>query len=455
MRLSRLLPILFTVPALVVGVGLIFHTSFDPTVLGKYSTGYFIVLLAWWLMATPLVYLFWRFLFGTQHVRLSGGRQGAVRPLPKILLAIALVAVAHSVIESRLDRGIRRGTGTGRDRFHPFLQNTPGPESETLHTNAWGFRGDEITREKPPGTIRIFVLGGSTVFCGRTPYEQTHAALLQQMLRERHPDVIIEVLNAGADWHTSQHSLIKFLTYVQDFDPDILIVFHAINDLVRSFVPDLFGRDEYAPDYRHYLGPTTNLVRSEVRWALVETRFGHWFSDFRKERVRVKPAVYEAGAGDLTMFFPRAREIEVSTWASLPSFTRNMTDLVRAATDKGVGVVLASQPSLYHEGMNDAEREVIWFPLANQQGGTRPSIASMIAGMRAFNDASRAIARDHGVTYVDLESMVPRTLEFFTDDVHYTPAGCECIAGAFAEAFRQARLIEQVLAARRGEDGTP
>lgn len=455
MKPSRVLAILLTLPALVIGVGLFFHTSFDPTVLGKYSTGYFFLLLAWWLIVTPLVYLFWWFLFGTQSVRLSGGRSGAVKPLPKILLAITLIAVAHSVIESRIDRGIRRGSGTGRDRFHPFLQNTPGSELEILHTNTWGFRGDEITREKPPGTIRIFMLGGSTVFCGRTPYEQTHAALLQQMLRERHPQVTIEVLNAGADWHTSQHSLIKFLTYVQDFDPDILIVFHGINDLVRSFTPDLFGRDAFAADYRHYLGPTTNLVRSETRWALLETRYGYWFSDFRKERVRVKPAVYEAGAGDLTMFFPKAREIEVVSWASLPSFTRNMRELVQAAQRKGILVVLASQPSLYHEGMSDEEREVIWFPLANQQEGTRPSVDSMVAGMKAFNDASRAVAREFGVPCVDLESRVPRTLEYFTDDVHYTPAGCARIAEAFAEAFEQFRLTEQVLADRRGEDGKP
>ena len=67
----------------------------------------------------------------------------------------------------------------------------------------------QSTADKPANTYRIFVLGGSTVFCGRLPYEQTHCALMQERLQAANPDVKIEVLNAGVSGDTSAGGLAR------------------------------------------------------------------------------------------------------------------------------------------------------------------------------------------------------------------------------------------------------
>lgn len=451
-RIVNLLAALLTLPALVLGVGFVFHTSLDPTVFSKYSTGYFIFLAAWWILVVPGAFLFGRFLFGTQTIHLPSGRDIAVRPLPKLLVAIMFVVVLGVAVDSKLERALRLGATTGSDHTHPFLQNIPKPNRPRLNTNEWNFRGDPIARIKPDGTYRIVVLGGSTVFCGRLPYEQTHAYLLQERLREDHPDISIEVLNAGADWHTSEHSLIKLLFHVQDFDPDLLIVYHGINDLCRSFVPDAFAHGEYRNDYGHYDGALASLLRpDETRWKLLNMRLGFWFSDLRCERVRVKAPGTDGEPRDQTMFFPKAEPIDVTHWPSLEAFRRNMRDLAAVARSKGIDVVMASQPYLYRADLTPAEREILWFPLAQQQDGEKPSIESMIRGMDRFNETSRAVARNAGVGFVDLEADISKTTEFFIDDVHYTPAACRRIAEAFARHIDEAELIERRMDSRESD----
>ena len=49
-------------------------------------------------------------------------------------------------------------------KVDPFtLEITPGQELSTITINNYGFRGDDITKEKPLGTYRIFMMGGSTM----------------------------------------------------------------------------------------------------------------------------------------------------------------------------------------------------------------------------------------------------------------------------------------------------
>lgn len=431
---------------MIIGVGLIFHTDFDPAIFGKYSGRYFALLCAWWLFAVPISYLFGRFLFGTQTVRLSGGREAHVRPRLKlgILFGIAVpgLFLFSWVVEARL----KETTATVHtDEFHPFLQNTPKPHRETYQINKWGFRGGDIEEEKPPGTYRIFMLGGSTAFCGDLPYDATHCGLLEKKLKERFPGRAIEVQNASTDWHTSQHSLIKLLMYVQDFEPDLIVVFHGVNDLMRGLSPDAFAAEmHYWPDYRHYYGPVANYVRprSAVR-SIFNMYFGYWFSDFRNDRVRVIGPDGEGVMGATMLFFPKTEEIRIRKWKSLPSFERNMRDLVAVAQAKGINVILASQPSLYREDLEAKELEVIWFPQSHHDDGERPSIESMARGMRECNEITERIAREAGATFVDLDSMLPRTLEYFYDDVHFTRKSNEIIAEAWLDAIVEANLIPE------------
>lgn len=428
--------------AIVAVSGFWFHTSpFGIAVFDKYAAPYFLSLCVWSAMAV-LAYPLCRALLTEQQVYVPYRGLVVLKPAKKILAvvlgAVALVGVGEIFLQRQYDVivGLRQKRLRG---FHPYLQLVPDPGDPVLHVNRWGFRGEDIERRKPPGAYRIFVMGGSTVFCEEVSFEDTHARLLEKKLRGRYPGRTIEVQNAGMHWYASQHSVMNLLFRVQDFDPDLVILYHAANDLYRSFSPRDYADGEFRSDYAHYLGPVARMVRTYaageagplVVRQTVRAFADKWFSDFRGE--------------------PPPRPVPVDEWRSLETFEDNLRQFVEIARSKGAQVVLASQPYLYHLDMAAPERAVIEFPSTLcEEDGEYPDTASMIRGMDAFNAASARVAAEASVPFVDLEARVPKTREHFVDDFHYTEAGNRIIAQAFFETVVSSGLLDDARTASAG-----
>jgi len=439
-RLARL----FTLPALILGVGFCFHTTFSPDVFGKYTWGYFAFLLGWFIVGVPLWYLCALFVFDTQTIKLPRGRVAYVRPRTKIILGLLVVLPGIALFDQLLQYRVRKHTlSYSSDKYHPYLQSMPRAGRSALQTNRAGFRGEEIELVKPAGTYRIFVMGGSTVFCGQEKWEDTHCRILELELRKQYPDVKIEVQNAGADWHTSMHAMIRFLYNVQQYQPDLVIAFHGINDMVRSLTPDDFAEPPYRDDYGHFYGPMTNYVRPHfTAFALLTQHADIWFSDFRKDRCRLDGPYGEGVKGATMYLFPKSTPIEINDWPSLVPYERNLRDFAALMKSKDIALIMGNQPHLYREDLSERDAEVLWIPQAHRFEGERPSVASMMRGMDRFNATSRRVAEELGVGFVDLDASVPKTLEHFYDDVHFTPKGDAAVASALRDHVVKAGLID-------------
>ena len=74
----------------------------------------------------------------------------------------------------------------------------PNQHSPTININNFGFRGSDISYEKPTDTFRIFVVGGSTTYgAGATSDSTTIAGYLQEYFDQANLSKKIEVINAG------------------------------------------------------------------------------------------------------------------------------------------------------------------------------------------------------------------------------------------------------------------
>lgn len=413
-------------------LGLALHTSEDPSILGRWSglqtSGMLLVVMALFAWK-PLVD--WcaradRLRLGGRSLVLSPGRKLALSCLVPALLLLGFEA-AFRARWTAWHADELRDPAKGRRAFHPFLQNALYPHPQPP-VNREGFRGEEIARQKPDGTFRVFLLGGSSVLAGRIPFEKTHARLLERGLRTRHPERRIEVQNAGNHWHTTQHSIIKYLFRIRDYDPDLVVVWHAVNDLLRSFVPDEYAVPPYRNDYGHYHGAVAKMVREHfdprpaplVRLYLAEGAAllaRDLYSD-----LRAPPALPE--------------EVEIARFRSLPVFAKNLEILADALARDGVPLVLGTQPCIYRENLPAAVRPRLWIKEELAREGNRvPSAASMARGMRAFNAATRALARRRGIPLVDLAAAVPRTWEYFLDDCHLSERGNRVVADALLAHF--------------------
>ena len=63
--------------------------------------------------------------------------------------------------------------------------------------------------------------------------------------------------------------------------------------------------------------------------------------------------------------------------------------------------------------------------------------------MARFNAAQREIALRHGARFVDLDALVPKDLDHFFDDCHFTDRGSRRVADEIFPTLRE-RALELV-----------
>jgi lysophospholipase L1-like esterase len=152
-----------------------------------------------------------------------------------------------------LSRILARMLGQGEliYRPHPYTLYELNPawrsHSGRSQHNALGFRGAEMSREKPPGRFRIVCMGESTTYCtGIDADDATYPARLAAHLKLLRPDRDIEVVNAGVGGYTSIENLLRYHFHVAPLSPDLIVFYYTHNDAHPRRFPVL------SRDYHEY-----------------------------------------------------------------------------------------------------------------------------------------------------------------------------------------------------------
>lgn len=403
-------------------------------ILGRYTAAYagFLVLL---ILPAPFLPAFVRFM-AKESIRLTrDGRKIKIAPGSKcaylaILIFVSLVAL-ESIIQIARAFGPQGKTKEYLIQFHPFLQVLP-DEMVYDGVNRDHFRGPDIPKAKSQA-YRIFCLGGSTTFNPFLKFEDSYPRQLERQLQEVRP---VELLNAGMSWYTSQHSLINYLIRIQEYQPDMIIVMHGINDLIRSFSPPRAAIGAYRSDYSHFLGPQADMIldldqqrQPTLADSLLLIRNSssffsrHFFRQLREERNEMEI-------------------VDVVSFSSLDAYQLRMRNLCEIALTHGVKVILVTQGFLYKDEMSAQEKAALRFARESANDGRRmASMRSLKRGMELFNEATRNLAREYKLPLVDIEKTLPKNLEYFVDDVHFTPKAARLIASAVKEKISTEGLL--------------
>jgi len=119
--------------------------------------------------------------------------------------------------------------------YAPILLFEPNQHFATHNINSHGFRGPEISLEKPENIFRIFVLGGSSLFgVGATSDENTIPGYLQKEFDKA--GLKVEVINAGIGYAESTTESYYIKNMLVDFNPDLFIIYDGWNDAVLDNV---------------------------------------------------------------------------------------------------------------------------------------------------------------------------------------------------------------------------
>ena len=112
----------------------------------------------------------------------------------------------------------------------------PNQYLETITINSDGFRGNEITKDNSTDKIKIFVVGGSTVFGWASSLDDTTIPGYLQKNFDQKSNYNVEIINAGIPnaWSFTELNLIK--EKILQFNPDIIIIYDGWNDVGKSTI---------------------------------------------------------------------------------------------------------------------------------------------------------------------------------------------------------------------------
>lgn len=321
--------------------------------------------------------------------------------------------------------------------WHPFLRSIPAPkvlwnEVEAgrrvdIVSNTLGLRSEEVAAQKPAGTFRVICVGGSVVYDTRVGFEDSWPNQLQKVLRQRYPNQVIEVLNAGIPARTSADSLVNIGLRLLALSPDVIVVLHGVNDQKPNRYPG------FKPDYSHwYQKPEPPSLRTHLnQWvdhslflAHVRWRFRNLANPWRLENWRGEPMV----------------RYDTVTQPGLDTYRRNLESIIGMCRMQKVEVVFATAGhsldgnSDWNPGMGTRN------PLVNYHDCL--TLKGIKDGFLKYNGVMRAVAASNDCVLVDLESLMPEGKDWYQDDVHYTPKGSLKVAGIFLDQIPWSRWVK-------------
>lgn len=317
---------------------------------------------------------------------------------------------------------LRTLANDGHQVFRPFpyagyvAKVQAGQEQDPTRPRDWRF-----AREKRPAVTRIACLGGSTTHAG-------YPWMLQQLLEER-TGAELDVMNWGVPAWTTQETLVNYVTTVQDYEPDVVIVHHALNDVPPRL------RHGFRGDYSHYRrtwrGPELGRVQ---RWWMLEsdlyaglvarnaTHFALGSYVFHGHGVRADAPAEDLPAG--TDFV----------------FRRNLSTLATLTRADGAALVLVTMPYDPEEAYRADGRKQAW-----------------AAGVDQHNAIVRELCAERGALLVDVaaeaEARPDAAARLFVDQIHTNRAGERLKVERIADALLAAGLVGDGGPALSGADG--
>lgn len=105
-----------------------------------------------------------------------------------------------------------------------------------MHINSDGFRGPNVSKRKPPGTIRIAFVGDSYTEAMQVPYKDTFASVAARTLAQcpllhgKH----VQALDFGVDGYGTAQELVTLRKQVWPFHPDIVVLAVFLGNDIRN-----------------------------------------------------------------------------------------------------------------------------------------------------------------------------------------------------------------------------
>jgi lysophospholipase L1-like esterase len=341
------------------------------------------------------------------------GRRFLVTHFPQLVLLVA----SCSIVLLAVDLALGPILAVVSDPMHgrrPGFEVTYRPQQAimrgvgpTAHVryNAWGVRGSDPPPR--PAAYRIVCIGGSSTACTYLDDEKTWPHLIAEYLDEADAGQKHWIGNAGIPgYQAAEHLRFANESPVMS-EIDCLVVQAGINDYMTCLAGPKPAPPAWTKLQLWQLAKNLSRRFSESGTS-VEDNAGTVYQ--RRRALRAKAELSDAQP-DLA--------------GCLADYTEKLRELVAVCQRRKVRVVLTTQPTLWRESMEDAERALLWF--GQLPDGRYLSLEQLRRGMDRYNEAVRTVCRETGAEFVELSELDGDSSAFY-DDCHLTETGARRVA---------------------------
>ncbi len=340
---------------------------------------------------------------------------------------------------------------------YPVVQHLPGVKQKfTYSVNGLGLRSLSMRGGgKGKKTIRILCLGGSNTQAPAQATEDTWHGLLEKRLQREFAGrgITIEVAAYGMGGTGILDRLKWARLNLSELSPDVVITMEGINDVTwqrRYSTPDknaerLARLEAELASQRSLAGQLKKKLKA---YSQIYRRFIKYTNDVHLKEVLAAGKGFVWQSDDLPALNAAYLRLPVTALPSeqedpLDTFSENSKLLLGEIRSQGAEAVVLGQPVLWRADLNERECSRLWFPLETSHGRVRAPLSWLAGEMERYNEAQGGLAVEFGALYVPLGRLIPKTLDNFYDDCHYTDRGNELIAEAITPAVKGA--IERVI----------
>ena len=377
------------------------------------------------------------------------GRKWLIVPLYLIALAALVEGGAYLTVKAYdNDLGNRSQrhlySAIRGHELNPSYQRDFDTGGRRIHS-AQGFRRDGlIEQNKPAGTFRIFVLGGSALYgigVQGGPEYPAHPSLgndetvthylerdLNARLRGEGIDVNVEVINAGViAYQTFQHVLYFYET-LYEYQPDMLLFLDGHND---------FYNVDSANPIKSYGYSAAAMVRAlnerrPLFGLYVATRYFGQYSYAAKLLEQISLQLFERYEGlshnsSQSTQLPDGDFGEALKRAATVGFIRNYKLIEHFARTSGIDYHVFLQPEIVFENEQSLHPEDRAIKATTEELYGRERVELMRHARTLFP----ALFRNHGIPYTDIGAIAPSGGDLrplYVDYCHLMPAGAAAVA---------------------------
>ena len=287
--------------------------------------------------------------------------------------------------------------------------------------NSCGFKGAEFKLKKDSDLYRIVCFGGSTTDVSDYPTK------LADILKDEYTPSgkKFEVINAAVPgWNTTQ-SLIQFITRVIYLEPDVIIIYHGINDHTMkpyywlTSLPEVEFKTYGSFMKNHFI--LYNVIRNKLN------RIAFMLSE-----LRVRKAVSIAPDDKL---FEIGKHTVPDEYNMI--FKTNIENFIILSKNRNIKVMLCPMALSFDRHLSIKKN------LSMAGLYCFCNLEYIVARVTGYNQIIRDLAQKYEAFYLDVSEAIKPGKENFIDLCHFTEAGAMKMAQGIKDKFVEIKIIKQ------------